>query len=96
MALSQQHLANVQSTLLLARSKVSGPIKGLKLNLDTHPLPSHIPSPMLTAHPLIAPFSASHTPITPKLYLWLLDRSERQNLKFYANLPSHSSYASTL
>lgn len=62
----------------------------------THLTPFHTPSPMLTARPLIAPYSASHTAITPKLYLWLPDRSEGQNLQFHANPPSHPSCASTL
>lgn len=48
MALSQQHLADERSALLMAGAQVSGSIKDLKLSLDaqrtdtyTHILPHH-------------------------------------------------------
>lgn len=76
MALSQQHLADEQSTLLLAGAKVSGAIRGLKLRLDavcrththTH---THIPYSLSNADSLSSNstffcFSHSHyTKIIP-------------------------------
>lgn len=74
MALSQQHLADEQRTILMSRAKVSGSITGPKINEcmclhEANILTDPTPHSLLDTESLssISTFSASHTAIITKL-----------------------------